>query len=113
VELERIEPAGQGLTVAAQLLVNAAPILEGEKPASTVRALSDPMKTGADGLEGVPRRSLAPVGRFSEPAPRLAPVVQLRFTRGNRDFPATATTVAALRACESLIGVEESIGHGG
>ena len=111
VEAEGEHPAGQRLGLAAQLLVDAAPVVGGEEPAGAVGPLADPEVAVGDGLEGIDAHGLrhrAPVG-VQPRRPHLA--VALDLGRGHH-HPGPAAAHPALLAGEALLGGELELHRG-
>ena len=125
MEPERKQPARERLARAPELLVDAAPVLGGEEPAGSVRALADAEVAGvaAEGLERIDgprlrsrlRLRARPFGDFFRRVPgrrsRLA--IPLDLGRRHGDVPPAAAAAATLRAREPLLGVVTEGDHRG
>jgi len=113
METEREQPAGQRLPLAAEPLVDAAPVVVGKEPAGPVRALADAEVAGVPGdrLERV-ARGLGRPFRLREPLARPRLPIRVDLGRGDGDVPSAAAAAAALLAGEALLGVVAEGDHG-
>src|SRR6185503_18805936 len=113
MEAKREQPAGQGLALGAELLVEPAPVLGREEATGAVRALADARVAARQRIEGIRVRALGRILALAVVALGLRLPVGLHLPGCERDVPPPPAAAAALLAGETLFGVEHEGGHEG